>query len=223
MLSGGFGIQTDTIETALLDMLHKWYMFGWSYREIFRNIPTAFIPDAEPICCGATLDESDVVAGNLPSKLRAAATTRTTKSSQNFDQVAHWCHAPSGSPPTGQQKLKKIAIESAERLPKDGGDALGHRTKSGDSGDQVCDAHCDAMGSQRDGSRQAQGWAAARSRAAGPHDASSRGRSAVQSPRGTRRQAQPPQLRVQEERSADPHAIPAQIVRNSAFRSMHVP
>ena len=56
--SGGFGIQTDTIETALLDMLHKWYMFGWSYREIFRNIPTAFIPDDHDVYHGNIWGES---------------------------------------------------------------------------------------------------------------------------------------------------------------------
>jgi len=50
--SGGFGIQTDTIETASLDMLHKWYMFGWSYREIFRHIPAAFIPDDHDVYHG---------------------------------------------------------------------------------------------------------------------------------------------------------------------------
>ena len=50
--SGGFGIQTDSIETASLDMLHKWYMFGWSYREIFRHVPAAFIPDDHDVYHG---------------------------------------------------------------------------------------------------------------------------------------------------------------------------
>ncbi|WP_332912021.1 alkaline phosphatase D family protein [Algoriphagus boritolerans] len=43
--TGGFGIQTSPLEKSYLDYLHKWYMFGWSYREIFRNIPAAIIPD----------------------------------------------------------------------------------------------------------------------------------------------------------------------------------
>jgi alkaline phosphatase D len=50
--SGGFGIQTDTVETAALDMLHKWFMFGWSYREIFRHIPSACIPDDHDVYHG---------------------------------------------------------------------------------------------------------------------------------------------------------------------------
>jgi hypothetical protein len=62
--SGGFGIQTDSVEEAALDMLHKWYMFGWSYREIFRRIPAAFIPD-----------DHDVYHGNIWGEGGAAAPT----------------------------------------------------------------------------------------------------------------------------------------------------
>jgi hypothetical protein len=50
--SGGFGIQTDSVEEATLDMLHKWYMFGWSYRDIFRHVPAAFIPDDHDVYHG---------------------------------------------------------------------------------------------------------------------------------------------------------------------------
>ena len=46
--SGGFGIQTDSLEEATLDMLHKWYMFGWSYREIFRRVPASVREDGAP-------------------------------------------------------------------------------------------------------------------------------------------------------------------------------
>ncbi|UCS95013.1 alkaline phosphatase D family protein [Echinicola marina] len=50
--TGGFGIQTSPIEKASLDYLRKWYMFGWSYREIFRHIPSAFIPDDHDVYHG---------------------------------------------------------------------------------------------------------------------------------------------------------------------------
>ncbi len=50
--SGGFGIEHDTIEGATLDMLHKWYMFGWSYRDIFRHIPSGCIPDDHDVYHG---------------------------------------------------------------------------------------------------------------------------------------------------------------------------
>ncbi len=51
---GGFGVQHSPVKKAALDWLRKWYMFGWSYREIFRHIPSAFIPD-----------DHDVYHGNL--------------------------------------------------------------------------------------------------------------------------------------------------------------
>lgn len=50
--SGGFGIQTSPLEKASLDYLRKWYMFGWSYREIFRHIPCACIPDDHDVYHG---------------------------------------------------------------------------------------------------------------------------------------------------------------------------
>lgn len=60
--SGGFGIQTSSVEKAALDFLHKWYMFGWSYREIFRNIPSAFIPDDHDVYHGNVWGEAGKLA-----------------------------------------------------------------------------------------------------------------------------------------------------------------
>lgn len=50
--TGGFGIETAPTDRAALDYLRKWYMFGWSYREIFRHIPVAFIPDDHDVYHG---------------------------------------------------------------------------------------------------------------------------------------------------------------------------
>ena len=60
--TGGFGIQTDSVEEASLDMLAKWYMFGWSYRDIFRHIPAAFIPDDHDVYHGNIWGEGGKVA-----------------------------------------------------------------------------------------------------------------------------------------------------------------
>ncbi|WP_163379733.1 alkaline phosphatase D family protein [Cyclobacterium sp. SYSU L10401] len=56
--TGGFGIQTSPLEKSSLDYLRKWYMFGWSYREIFRHIPSAFIPDDHDVYHGNVWGES---------------------------------------------------------------------------------------------------------------------------------------------------------------------
>lgn len=50
---GGFGAErTLNVELAALDYLHKWYMFGWSYRDVFRHIPGGFIPDDHDVFHG---------------------------------------------------------------------------------------------------------------------------------------------------------------------------
>ncbi|MEF8817439.1 MAG: alkaline phosphatase D family protein [Salinibacter sp.] len=50
--TGGFGVQRSPVDDAALDMLHKWYMFGWSYRDLFRDIPAAVIPDDHDVYHG---------------------------------------------------------------------------------------------------------------------------------------------------------------------------
>lgn len=52
--NGGFGVQTSPPEKAALDYLRKWILFGWSHRELFRNVPSICLPD-----------DHDVYHGNL--------------------------------------------------------------------------------------------------------------------------------------------------------------
>ncbi|MEX1238278.1 MAG: alkaline phosphatase D family protein [Cyclobacteriaceae bacterium] len=60
--TGGFGIQTSPKDKASLDYLRKWYMFGWSYRDIFRNIPALCIPDDHDVYHGNVWGEGGKVA-----------------------------------------------------------------------------------------------------------------------------------------------------------------
>ncbi len=50
--TGGFGIQRAPLDKACLDFLYKWYMFGWSYRDIFRHRPVAFLTDDHDVYHG---------------------------------------------------------------------------------------------------------------------------------------------------------------------------
>jgi alkaline phosphatase D len=59
---GGFGVQRAPLSEASLDMLRKWYMFGWSYRELFRHIPSACIPDDHDVYHGNIWGEGGAVA-----------------------------------------------------------------------------------------------------------------------------------------------------------------
>ncbi|GEO06471.1 hypothetical protein AAE02nite_41350 [Adhaeribacter aerolatus] len=73
--SGGFRIQTHPLPEACLDYLRKWYMFGWSYRDIFRHIPCAIIPD-----------DHDVYHGNLWGEAGKHASTAEDWGSPAQDQ-----------------------------------------------------------------------------------------------------------------------------------------
>jgi hypothetical protein len=71
--NGRFGVQTDTLEKAVLDYLRKWFQFGWSYRELFRKIPMIALPD-----------DHDMYHGNIwGSGGRAAPPTGTDAERQD--------------------------------------------------------------------------------------------------------------------------------------------
>jgi hypothetical protein len=52
--SGGYGIQREPLAESILDYLRKWYMHGWTWRELTRDRPSISIPD-----------DHDVYQGNL--------------------------------------------------------------------------------------------------------------------------------------------------------------
>ncbi|NRB65213.1 MAG: alkaline phosphatase D family protein, partial [Saprospiraceae bacterium] len=61
--TGGFGIDfRNGFDHACLDYLRKWMMFGWSYREIFRHIPCAIIPDDHDVWHGNVWGEGGKAA-----------------------------------------------------------------------------------------------------------------------------------------------------------------
>jgi len=49
---GGYGIQTKPLETACLDYLRKWYLYGWAYGEILKDRPSVAIPDDHDVYHG---------------------------------------------------------------------------------------------------------------------------------------------------------------------------
>ncbi|MDE0104010.1 MAG: alkaline phosphatase D family protein [Bryobacterales bacterium] len=51
---GEYGIVREPTDIAILDYLRKWYIFGWEYGELLREIPTVALPD-----------DHDVYQGNI--------------------------------------------------------------------------------------------------------------------------------------------------------------
>lgn len=60
--SGGFGVEVTTLPRSVLDYLRKWYQFGWSYRDVFRNVPMISIPDDHDVYHGNVWGESGKAA-----------------------------------------------------------------------------------------------------------------------------------------------------------------
>ncbi|MCG8450543.1 MAG: alkaline phosphatase D family protein [Pirellulales bacterium] len=52
--NGGYGIIRQPFERAVLDYLHKWYLFGWSFGDLLSNHPSVILPD-----------DHDVYQGNI--------------------------------------------------------------------------------------------------------------------------------------------------------------
>lgn len=50
--NGGYGIQRGPLEAARLDYLRKWYMFGWAWRELMKDIPCVSMPDDHDVYHG---------------------------------------------------------------------------------------------------------------------------------------------------------------------------
>ena len=48
----GYGIQTEPLDKACLDYLRKWYIYGWEYREMLKDIPSIAIPDDHDVYHG---------------------------------------------------------------------------------------------------------------------------------------------------------------------------
>ncbi|MCP4710850.1 MAG: twin-arginine translocation pathway signal protein, partial [Planctomycetes bacterium] len=49
---GGYGAQRSPIDKAALDYLRKWYIFGWTYRDLMRDRPSVSIPDDHDVYHG---------------------------------------------------------------------------------------------------------------------------------------------------------------------------
>ena len=65
------GSKEAHLEKASLDYLRKWYLFGWTYRELLANLPSVAIPD-----------DHDVYHGNIWGEAGKAADTAGTQSDQ---------------------------------------------------------------------------------------------------------------------------------------------
>jgi len=75
--SGGFGTTRDPLDKAILDYLRKWYMHGWTWRELTRDRPSLSLPD-----------DHDVYQGNIWGE--AGAPEKGTQEMGGYEMPPDW-------------------------------------------------------------------------------------------------------------------------------------
>jgi phosphodiesterase/alkaline phosphatase D-like protein len=75
--SGGYGVQRAPLEPSILDYLRKWYLHGWTWRELTKDRPSISIPD-----------DHDVYQGNNWGEGGAAQTT--TQEAGGYNMPGAW-------------------------------------------------------------------------------------------------------------------------------------
>jgi alkaline phosphatase D len=78
--SGGYGIIRMPVDLAIVDYLRKWYLHGWTWRELMRDRPSVSLPD-----------DHDVYQGNLWGE--SGDGRRTTQAAGGYDMAAEWVNA----------------------------------------------------------------------------------------------------------------------------------
>lgn len=56
--TGGYGVQRSPLAPSILDYLRKWYMHGWTWRDLTRDRPSISIPDDHDVYQGNNWGES---------------------------------------------------------------------------------------------------------------------------------------------------------------------
>jgi alkaline phosphatase D len=75
--SGGYGVRRSPLEAAVLDLLRKWYLHGWTWRELMRDRPSISIPD-----------DHDVYQGNIWGE--GGAPNHGTQESGGYEMPPAW-------------------------------------------------------------------------------------------------------------------------------------
>ncbi|MEY2878235.1 MAG: hypothetical protein RLZZ15_615, partial [Verrucomicrobiota bacterium] len=75
--TGGYGVQHEPLDAAMLDYLRKWYFHGWTWRELMRDRPSLSLPD-----------DHDVYQGNIWGE--GGAGRVTTQEAGGYDLPAAW-------------------------------------------------------------------------------------------------------------------------------------
>lgn len=92
-----YGIQREPVGQAMLDYLRKWYLFGWSYAGVVKEIPTITIPDDHDVyhgnvwgAAGQPTDRPDDELLEVYAVQGAGAFNKAEQDSGGYKLPARW-------------------------------------------------------------------------------------------------------------------------------------
>ena len=88
-----YGNQLEPLEPAMLDYLRKWYLFGWAYRDLLRDIPSVAMPDDHDVYHGNVWGAGGRKADQPPRDLPANQRTKQWQDSGGYKMPAAWVNA----------------------------------------------------------------------------------------------------------------------------------
>jgi hypothetical protein len=89
---GGFGVQRAPVDKAALDYLRKWFIYGWEFRDLLRNIPSIAMPDDHDVYHGNIWGAGGRDANEIePALVREGVGVQTQKQdSGGFTMPVEW-------------------------------------------------------------------------------------------------------------------------------------
>ncbi len=89
--NGGYGIKRSPEDVAIVNYLGKWYMFGWAFGDLMRNIPTICTPDDHDVYQGNLWGEEGIPFDN--QEMINVTNAINTSSSTGFAQTVRFVNA----------------------------------------------------------------------------------------------------------------------------------
>lgn len=103
--TGGFGVDASSVDNACLDVLRKWCMHGWTWRDLTRDRPSIAIPDDHDVYHGNLWGEGGAAAPGRNAPDEAKGGYKMMAEFVNAVHLMQTSHHPDSSAPVGKQGI----------------------------------------------------------------------------------------------------------------------
>jgi hypothetical protein len=103
--SGGYRIDTSGVENSVLDVLRKWTMHGWTWRELTRDRPSISLPDDHDVYHGNLWGENGAAAPGLDGKAESLGGYKMPPDFVNAVHAMQTAHHPDSPAQSGKQGI----------------------------------------------------------------------------------------------------------------------